>query len=64
MQLTRARLQNDFVRLEPMHAKAVLLRKDGDRPQAEFGSGAENPDGNLGAIGHEQLLLPGGTGGT
>jgi hypothetical protein len=47
-----------FVRLEPVHAEPVLLGEDGDGGDAEFGGGAEDPDGDFGPVGRHQFSKP------
>ena len=45
-----------LVRLEAMQAQLVLLGEDGDGPLAHLVGGAHHPDGDLAAIGDEDLL--------
>ena len=44
-----------LVRLEPVQRVLVLLRPDRDRPDAQFVRRAKNADGDLGAVGDEDL---------
>jgi hypothetical protein len=45
-----------LVRLEAVHAEAVLLGVDGHGAQAHLVRGPEDADGDLGAVGGHQLL--------
>ena len=44
-----------LVGLQPVQRVAVFVRKHGDRPRTEFVAGAERPDRDLSAVGHQNL---------
>ena len=45
-----------FIGLEAVQGEAVFMRVDGDRADAEFVGGAEDANGDLAAVGDQQLL--------
>src|SRR5262249_777693 len=53
-----------FVRLEAVQREAILVRIDGDGPNAQFVRGTEHADGDLAPIGNQQFAdrMDGGDG--
>ena len=45
-----------FVGLQPVHRVAILVREDRDRARAQFVGGAECADGDLAAVGDQNLV--------
>jgi len=50
--------QISLVRLGPVQRESVLLRIDGDRPDAELVRRPHHTDGDLAAIGHQETPDP------
>ena len=47
-----------FVGLEPVHGEAVFMRVNRDRSNAKLMSRPKDPNRDLAAVGHQQLLNP------